>query len=139
MAVIRTKKANEYDKVVAEITKVTHAKFPRGENADVIILGGGASGDAHQTVTCRECKKAFGSLSRHLSAAHQMTVEQYHAKHGADAPINPAGVKPGRKAKAVTESCRQESATTDDLLVRASGIELVELDRLARCIGPWAS
>lgn len=132
MAVILAEEANEKDKVVAVITKVTHDNVPCGENADVIIIGGGASGDARPTITCRECRKDFGSLSRHLSAAHQMTVEQYHAKHGADAPINPAGVKPGRKAKAVTESCRQESATTDDLLVRASGIELVELDRLAR-------
>lgn len=84
----------------------------------------------HGTVICRECNGEFRSLARHL-ATHDMTAEQYQTKHPG-ARIVAEGVHVGRRKKDAPTS----GGTTDDpqveLLASASGIELVELDRLAR-------
>jgi hypothetical protein len=83
------------------------------------------------TIECHECGQHLKSLSRHL-ATHGMSVEQYHAKHGSDAPILAEGVKAGRKAVEKRNPAAPLLAVEGDLFARANKIDLAELDALAR-------
>jgi hypothetical protein len=86
------------------------------------------------TITCRECGAQHKTLARHL-ATHGMTVESYRAKHGAESPTIAIGVKTGRKAGVGKNPPRpgdRDAAADEKLFADANGLELVELDRLAR-------
>jgi len=115
-----------------ESLKKDNAKQPIAAGESLDAKGDVITNPRSKAVECLECKRHFGSLARHLSAAHDMTVDKYRAKYGADALINPLGVKPGRKPKAVSTLVSADGDKTDDLLARASRIDLVELDGLAR-------
>ncbi len=89
------------------------------------------SSEEPNTVVCLECGGHYGSLSRHLGAAHRLSVRDYRAKHGAEALIYPSGVKPGPKRKTPAPS-HPAKIDLSNLPTDATSIDLIELGRIAR-------